>query len=229
MSRDWRGRELACLTPRAYPDARMPDGIRFEACRRNTCVVCAPQKILSLAHAIALSPLSQAGFITLATFDDPLEAARRLRQGANAAFRWLHREHGLTVPRATIVELSPTGRPHVHVLTRKPAVPPRLFTEACSSAGMGLSNIEAVRRPPIALSRYLYKTVLPAFGEPLVADEGDLASFLELNGNRLIGTRGAFWLDREGTVLDGSVEAMKAARRQRRRPKWGEPQEGGSS
>lgn len=218
MRCDFRGRPIRCPNARADPDARAPGGFTFSPCRRNTCVVCGAQKILTLAYAIALFQLCQAGFVTLATFDDPLEAARRLRQGTNAAFRWLQREHGLIVPRATIVELSPTGRPHVHILTRGPPVPVRMFKHACSSAGMGWANIEAVRRPPIGLSRYVYKTVLPAFGEPLVADEGDLASFLRLNGNRLINTRGDFWIDVDGTILDNSVEAMKAARRHRRRP-----------
>ena len=204
----------------------MPGGSRFEPCHRNTCAVCAPRKILTLAHAIALFPVCQAGFVTLATFDDPLEAARRLRQGTNAAFRRLHREHGLIVPRATIVELSPSDRPHLHVLTREPSVPKRAFTEACASAGMGFTNIEMVRRPSIGLVKYCFKTVLPEFGKPLVADEGDLSSFLRLNGNHLINTCGDFWIDVDGTILDGSVEAMKAARRHRRRPQWEESQEG---
>ena len=218
MRCDFRGRPIRCPNPRAYPDARMPGGFVFSPCDRNSCVVCGAQKVLSLAYAIALFPLCQAGFVTLATFDDPLEAARRLREGMSAAFRWLHREHGLIVPRATIVELSPTDRPHAHILTREPSVPRRAFTEACARSGMGFSNIEAVRCPPISIAKYCWKTILPEYGKPLVADEGDLASFLSLNGNRLINTRGDFWIDVDGTILDGSVEAMKAARRHRRLP-----------
>ena len=194
----------------------MPGGFVFSPCDRNSCVVCGAQKVLTLAYAIALFPLCQAGFVTLATFDDPIEAARGLRQRTNTAFRRLHREHGLIVPRATIVEVSPTGRPHLHVLTREPSVPKRAFTEACASVGMGFSNIEAVRRPPISIAKYCWKTILPEYGKPLVVDEGDLASFLSLNANRLINTRGDFWIDLDGTILDGSVEAMKAARRHRR-------------
>ena len=147
-----------------------------------------------------------------------LEAGRRLRQGASAAFLRLRREHGFTVPRAMLVELSSVGRPHLHVVTRGPPVPVHMFKHACSSAGMGWANIETVRGPPIALVRYLYKSVLPAYGEPLVADREALTSFLELNGNRLINTRGDFWIDSDGTIIDGSVEAMKAARHHRRLP-----------
>ena len=145
-----------------------------------------------------------------------LEAARRLRQGTHAVFRSLHREHELIVAWAMVVELSPADLPHAHILTREPSIPKRAFTEACSSAGLGFASIEAVRRPPISIAKYCWKTILPEYGKPLVADEGDLASFLSLNGNRLINTRGDFWIDVDGTILDGSVEAIKAVRRLRR-------------
>ena len=119
----------------------MPDGIRYEPCHRNSCVVCAAEKALSLAHAISLVPQCQAGVVTLRSFDDRRDAGRRLRWGTNEAFRRLHRQRGFFVPRASVVELSGDGRPHLHVLTREPRVPIKAFTEACADSGMGWSNI----------------------------------------------------------------------------------------
>ena len=217
MRRDFRGRRIRCPHPRRYSDARMPGGLRFEPCRRNSCVVCAAEKALTLARAISLSQLCQTGVVTLPSFEDRRDAGRRLRRGTNEAFRRLHQQRGLLVPRASIVELSNDGRPHLHLLTREPSVPIDDFAEACARSGMGWSSIQPVRGPAIGLGRYVFKQILPEFGELLVADSQALTSFLELNGNRLINTRNDFWIDHDGTILDGSVEAMKAARRHRRR------------
>ena len=70
MTLDWWGRELICPTPRPYPDARMPTGIRYERCHRDTCGACGAQKILTIANAIALSPLCQSGVVTLPSLDE---------------------------------------------------------------------------------------------------------------------------------------------------------------
>ena len=155
--------------------------------------------------------------MTLRSFEDHLDAGRRLRRGTNEAFRRLHHQRGLLVPRASVVELSNDGRPHLHVLTREPSVPIKAFAEACAKSGMGWSSIQPVRGPSIGLGKYVFKQILPEFGAPLIADRESLTSFLELNGHRLISTSRSFWLDFDGTILDGSVEAMKAARRHRRR------------
>lgn len=217
MILDFFGRAIRCPHPRAYPDARAPRGKRFEPCHRNSCVVCAAEKALTLARAISLYPLCQAGVVTLSSFEDRRDAGRCLRRGTNEAFRRIHQQRGLLVPRASVVELSSDGRPHLHVITREPSVPQKAFAEACEKSGMGWSSIQPVRGPAIGLSKYLLKQILPRFGELLVADSQALTSFLELNGNRLINTRGDFWIDYDGTILADSREAMKAARRHRRR------------
>jgi hypothetical protein len=213
--RDFRGHLIRCVLPRAYPDPRAPNGVRFEGCGRNTCPTCVLEKILTLIHAINLFPLTQSGVVTLAPDheDDHLACAKRLRTGTNAAFRSAKAETGVLVPRATIVEVSEAGRVHLHLVTRGSKLSRTLFTDACRKAGLGFADLQRVGSPS-ALSRYLYKSVLPPHGEPLIADERALKTFLGLNAGRVINTRGPFWVDRDGAVLGSSVEACKMVHRE---------------
>jgi hypothetical protein len=213
--RDWRGRPLRCPDPRRYPDSRASDGIRVEPCRRTSCPTCGLVKVITLLQAICLFPLGQSGVVTLAPDDegDRLACTKLLRTGTNAAFRSVKAETGVSVPRATILEVSEVGRVHVHVLTRGPSLSRSLFADACRQAGLGFADLQPVRSPS-AITRYLYKSVLPPHGEPFVADGLALETFLALNAGRLINTRGPFWVDRDGTVLGNCVEACKMVYRE---------------
>ncbi len=210
MTRDWRGRELRCPAPRAYPYRSDGRDIYYQRCRRSTCVACAPQRVLGIVNAIAHQPLCQSGYATLEEVPDDLrEAGKTLRQATSRALRYA--ATGAAVPWLTVVELSPSGRPHLHVITREPAISPRAFRDGCRRAGLGVVSIEEVRRPR-RLARYIYKTILPEFGTPLIADPVALGLFLECNGGRLIHTRG-FWRDSDGGVLPDARTATQVASR----------------
>ena len=213
MIRDWWGRPLRCPTPRRYPDKWAPGGWRFERCRTNACPTCLPEKVLMLVSAMRLFPLTQAGVATLV--DDTIDAvagAKLLRAGVNSAFRFVASKTGILVPRASVVEMSDAGRIHEHIVTRGDDVPSALFAEGCERAGLGHAALQPVTTE--AIPRYLFKTVLPAAGEAFVADPGAIEDFLTYNGRRLISTRGDFWIDTDGTILDSALEARKAAFRQ---------------
>jgi hypothetical protein len=217
VKRDFRGRPLRCPNPRAYQDARMPDGIRFEPCRRNTCGACAAEKIARFISAIALVPVKQLGYATLLGDPDDLRASgAMLRRRTNAAFSRIESQMGRPIGRAMVVELSPTGRPHVHVLTREPAVRPAAFKAAFAREGLGRADLQTVRETKAA-ARYIFKTVMPPRGEEFVADELALREFLDMGGGRLLNTHGDFWIDVDGTLLDNAVQALRAARREWRR------------
>ncbi len=173
--------------------------------------------VRQLITAIGLSPLEQDGIVTLSELvDDLAEAGARLRRGLAAGFRWIESQTGLIVPRASIVELSDDLRPHLHVITRAPRIPVRLFQEACSKKGLGYSWIKDFHGDACAMGAYLLKTIRPARGQPFVADEAALETFLTMNARRLINTSRHFWIDRDGTVLRDAAEARKAGRRE-----WG--------
>ena len=214
MILDRRGRPLRCPTPRSYPDKWAPGGWRFERCRTNVCPTCLPEKVLTLINAMRLFPLTQSGVATL--IDDTIDAAvgaKLLRTGVNSAFRFVASKTGILVPRASVVEMSDAGRVHENIVTRGSDVPSALFAEGCERAGLGYAALQPVITTE-AISRYIFKTVLPAAGEAFVADPGAIEDFLLFNANRVVSTRGDFWIDTDGTVLVGAREARKAVYRE---------------
>lgn len=217
MMTDWRGRALRCPNPRKYDDPRADGGVRYEPCGRSSCTVCAAQKVLTLIKAINLAPLAQSGVVTLPDADlGWTAAARLLRSGTNAAFRFVRQETGIVVPRATIIEVSDAGRVHLHVVTRGRIVSPDLFAHACIAAGLGFADLQRVRYPK-TIARYVFKTILPPPGQPLIAEPTALTTFRLVNAGRLINTRGQFWIDRHGTPLGSAADAVKIVHRDWRR------------
>ena len=209
--RDFRGNTIRCRHPRVYPDSHAPDGMRYEKCRVNTCPPCFMEKILTTLNAIRLYPLAQSGIATLLDDHmDVLAGAKLLRTGVNAAFRFVKDETGIMVPRASVVEISEANRVHLHVLTRGPEVPSELFAQGLERAGLGYGALQPVIATE-AITDYVYKTALPTAGEAFIADLASVQEFLSLNGGRVISTRGDFWVDLDGTVLDSALEARKAA------------------
>jgi len=170
--------------------------------------------ILGVIGAVALAPLAQAGFVTLEEpIKDHAEAGRFLRARTSLAFRWILLTHEIQVPRAGVVELSPDARPHLHLITRPPAITEGLFQEACARQGLGMSRLEKVRGEPRLMARYIYKTVLPEPAAPFMADPEVLETFYRNNGGRAIHASGQFWLDPDGNVLRDGAQARKVAYR----------------
>jgi hypothetical protein len=217
VKRDYWGRPLRCPTPRAYPDPRMPGGVRYEPCRRNTCPSCVLVRVLQLIAAMALVPLRQFGYVTAPEeFSDLRTAGSTLRRRTNAAFRDVEDAIGHPIARAEMAELSESGRPHLHVATRGPVIRPAEFQAACARHALGYADLQRVRQSR-ATARYMFKTILPGPDEEFIAGELELRDFLDLGAGRLLHTHHDFWVDVDGTVLGDAEEAIKAAAREWRR------------
>jgi hypothetical protein len=205
--------DVGCPNPRRYPDPRAPGGVRLERCRKNSCGHCGPKIALTTVNAMALSPLSQEGWITWPDpVDDPWAAARELSRGARCVVRRL-RSSRPAVGAAWTVERSEAGRPHVHLVTRGGAVAAGRFREICSEAGLGRASIQAAERPTIQSCRYLLKTAMPVAGESVAEAATRLDQYLGLNAGRMVQTEGPFWRGPRGEPLTGIRKARSEARR----------------
>ena len=201
---------VRCPRPRRYLDPRAPGGVRLERCHTNRCGFCGQQRILETVGAMAMAPVVQAAWISWpGSIDDVETVAAQLRRGVRKTIA------RLSISGAWAIELSPTGRPHAHLVTRGRSVQPWVFERECRRAGMGAASIEPVLMQAWPACRYLLKTGIANHGDSIEEARQRLESYLAPNAGRVVQTEGRFWRDPSGRPLANVVAARKVARRLR--------------
>ncbi len=116
-----------------------------------------------------------------------------------------------------VVEVSPRGIPHVHLLARgRPAAVSALPVEA-RAAGFGWAEVRPIRhlRP---LARYVLKGAIRGLNLPFAEATDLMERHLTLNGGWLLHWTHRFWRSAEGEALRGVRVARIAALRARSKP-----------
>jgi hypothetical protein len=174
--------------------------------------------------AIKLARPTRAGYVSLATehlatVEQRREAPRLLRAAIGRVALDLRRE-GLAWEHVSVVELSRSGRPHIHFLQRGDPVDPRRLRTVTRNHGAGWADLSPIRCLPV-IARYVLKVPISALDlEPEAAEEL-LAEHRRLNGGRLVTTTRGFWRGLAGESLAGARAARSAAYRA-----WARSQQG---
>ena len=197
-----------CPTPRGH--RLTSDGPRPRSCGRLACGYCGPRQALSTAIAIQRSAPVGSGVVTLP--DPPPDDLPRLRAFATVLGRVAAdlRGAGHDWEYVWVVELSPTGLPHVHVLQCGSRIQSRDFRRALARHG-GRGNLQPARNVRI-LARYVLKLPLAGLDRSEIDAEAAMELHLRLNGSKLVHASRNFWTDPSGRSLPGVRTARASAR-----------------
>jgi hypothetical protein len=173
-------------------------------CKAHKCPYCLPINARLVAGALALAGPQRAVRLSLVG-DDWGIARNRMKQLTLAV-----RRDGYDWNMAWHREPNPAGTGHhVHGWQRgADYVPQARLQELCQRVGMGIPYIEKIRQTgPIT---YGLKGI--DYGLKLADAEDQGATYLEVNGGRIVHSTRGFWRDEHGQGV-GLREAMSAAAR----------------
>lgn len=181
--------------------------LRDDPCGRNFCPRCVSRVANETAWALDLATPDL--FVTVTRLPADWQQIRRLMNAlANQVRRrgcdWLWAYH---------VEGNPASDgAHAHAWVRGDLPEGDALAVACAQAGVGRPHIEPVWSVGRALP-YGMKNVLRSFDLPAALALANQATFLRLNGGRLVHHSRGFFLDR-----DGAPAGLRSAKRAVTRP-----------
>lgn len=222
-------RDQAC--PRRYGRAvdRLTGEFRSVNCNTYGCGWCGPRLALATAAAIQLAAPRWSDVFT---FRRSLWAASACVEredfpsfhGAVKRLASLLRGDGYRWEVAWVLETSPRGIVHCHLVQSGSDIPDTKFAVATEQAGFGWGRSQVIRHVPV-LARYILKGPIRGLDLSLTQAAKVMDAHLRLNGGWLIRYTRQFWRALDGRVLGGvnqaRIEALKSLARSTR------PVEGG--
>jgi hypothetical protein len=193
-------------------------------CLSYRCGHCGPRLALATVAAIELAgPHSSMVF----TFRSSLSSRDPRRREDFVAFndalkRLTHRvrSEGYEWEAAWIVEVSPRGIPHVHLLQSGSKVPLTKLMAAANEAGFSWAQAQPIRHLR-TIARYVLKAPLRGLDLPLTQATQAMHHHLGLNGGWLMRYTGQFWRAPDGRILRGVRLARMEAMNRLRDPSQG--------
>ena len=204
-----------CPKPRGTSTTRSGE-VFLIPCARLTCIRCGPGMALRTVTAIVLAEPTHAGFVSmpsskLRSDDDIEQAPKRLRTAMGRTARDL-KAAGLEWEHVSVVEISPSGRPHVHFLQHGAAVSSRQLREALTKHGAGWAELAPIRRLPV-IARYILKVPIGALDLDAEQAVEVLETHKELNGGRCVTATTEFWRAPGRPEIHGARAARAVAYR----------------
>jgi hypothetical protein len=176
-------------------------------CARYECSTCGPNLAARDAAAVRLARpehcfvvtwnegrLGDLAFLRLEQVWEILQPALR------AAERTLRAKYAVWES-VSVVELSGTGRPHVHVLQWGSTPHQDTLRKAYRDAGLGWSRFERVRFP-LSIACYVLKVPLSTLAGGFGMADPVMRSHLRLNGGKTLQATTGFWRSRRDKQLD---------------------------
>jgi hypothetical protein len=219
------------VCPRRYDRVvdRETGELRQVSCLSYRCGHCGPRLALATVAAIELAGSHSSAVLTFRSSPWELRAGKPENFaaffGAMKSLARILRSQGHSWETAWLVEVSPRGIPHAHLLQSGSLVPPPQFTQATREAGFGWASTQ-----PIAhlrtIARYVLKAPLRGLDLTTAQATKVMDRHLRLNGGWLIRYTRRFWKAPDGRVLAGvrqaRIEALAALRETRSRPARGQ-------
>jgi hypothetical protein len=192
--------------------------LRPARCSSYVCGWCGPRLALATVEALVLAEPHTSAVLTfrhsLADRGRPAEegfAAFHRSLGSLAAGL---RKTGHVWEAAWLVELSPRGIPHVHLLQSGTTVPLSVLSHEATAAGFGWARSQPIRHLR-TIARYVMKAPLRGLDLGPSAATKVMRQHLELNGGWLIRWTRCFWRAADGSELHGVRRARIDALRLR--------------
>lgn len=187
---------------------RVEDGHLAPArCRANICDECIVVNARAIALALALAQPTRA--IRFSLVGDDWQTAR----ARIARVRYDMVDAGYAVQWAWHREPNPAGTGHhVHAWQRGDYVPQRALQRICERRGLGIPYIERLKQSTSDRRGIGYGLKGIRYGLKGAESTEQRATYLAVNGGRLVHASRGWWLDRAGAPC-GQREAMRAATR----------------
>lgn len=205
-----------CPTPRGTTTTLAGER-RWLPCGRLVCPYCGPSTALRTVSGIRLAAPDRAGYLSLppgqlSTPELRASAPLLLRTAMGRIARDV-RLTGKLWGHVSVVELSSSGRPHVHFLQRGDPLLPRELRRLAARHDVGWADLAPIRFLPV-ISRYMLKVPISALDMGPESATELLVLHRELNGGRLLSATPGFWRGAGGEEIRGVRAARRAAYRE---------------